>query len=45
MVFQHFELFPHLTVRDNLMLAQEKVLGRSAAEAEARACSCSSGWD
>jgi glutamate/aspartate transport system ATP-binding protein len=29
MVFQHFELFPHLTVIDNLCLAQMKVLGRS----------------
>ena len=35
MVFQHFELFPHLTVRRNLALAQIKVLGRSAEEAEA----------
>jgi glutamate/aspartate transport system ATP-binding protein len=30
MVFQHFELFPHLTVIRNLQLAQIKVLGRSA---------------
>src|SRR5690348_14822565 len=29
MVFQHFELFPHLTVVRNLTLAQIKVLGRS----------------
>ena len=29
MVFQHFELFPHLTVPENLTLAQIKVLGRS----------------
>src|ERR1700674_4821342 len=29
MVFQHFELFPHLTVMRNLELAQIKVLGRS----------------
>jgi glutamate/aspartate transport system ATP-binding protein len=29
MVFQHFELFPHLTVTANLCLAQTKVLGRS----------------
>ena len=28
MVFQHFELFPHLTVMRNLVLAQIKVLGR-----------------
>ena len=33
MVFQNFELFPHLSVRDNLTLAQVKVLGRSKAEA------------
>jgi glutamate/aspartate transport system ATP-binding protein len=32
MVFQHFELFPHLTVMRNLELAQIKVLGRSAQE-------------
>jgi glutamate/aspartate transport system ATP-binding protein len=30
MVFQHFELFPHLTVTENLTLAQIKVLGRGA---------------
>src|SRR6201992_1807729 len=29
MVFQHFELFPHLRILDNLCLAQEKVLGRN----------------
>src|SRR5262245_61224412 len=28
MVFQHFELFPHLSVRRNLTLSQIKVLGR-----------------
>ena len=33
MVFQNFELFPHLTVRQNLTLGQVKVLGRSAEEA------------
>jgi glutamate/aspartate transport system ATP-binding protein len=32
MVFQNFELFPHMTVMRNLTLAQEKVLGRSAEE-------------
>lgn len=36
MVFQHFELFPHLSVCDNLTLAQMKVLKRSRAEAEKR---------
>ena len=35
MVFQHFELFPHLSVMRNLVLAQIKVLGRSAEEAQA----------
>src|SRR5262247_4458125 len=33
MVFQHFELFPHMSVKDNLTLGQIKVLGRSADEA------------
>jgi glutamate/aspartate transport system ATP-binding protein len=33
MVFQHFELFPHLTITENLTLAQMKVLGRSKEEA------------
>ena len=36
MVFQNFELFPHLTVTENLSLAQVKVLGRSPAEAVER---------
>ena len=33
MVFQHFELFPHLTITENLTIAQIKVLKRSEAEA------------
>jgi glutamate/aspartate transport system ATP-binding protein len=33
MVFQNFELFPHMTVTRNLTLAQEKVLGRRLEEA------------
>lgn len=37
MVFQHFELFPHMTVLDNLCLAPVKVLGRSREEARIRA--------
>ena len=37
MVFQHFELFPHLKIVENLCLAQQKVLGRSRDEAMARA--------
>ncbi len=34
MVFQQFNLFPHLTALGNVMLAQRKVLGRSKIEAE-----------
>ena len=37
MVFQHFELFPHMSVLRNLTLAQVKVLGRSEAEARDKA--------
>ncbi|MWN89617.1 ATP-binding cassette domain-containing protein [Gilliamella sp. Pra-s65] len=37
MVFQHFELFPHLTILKNLTLAQIKVLGRSDKEAGEKA--------
>lgn len=37
MVFQHFELFPHMTVLDNLTIGQLKVLNRSKAEAEKKA--------
>ncbi len=36
MVFQSFELFPHLSITRNLALAQVKVLGRSQAEATER---------
>jgi len=39
MVFQHFELFPHLSVTDNLTIAQVKVLGRSKDEAIERGLS------
>ncbi|WP_432240780.1 amino acid ABC transporter ATP-binding protein [Herbaspirillum robiniae] len=35
MVFQHFELFPHLSIADNLALAQIKVLGRGKEQAHA----------
>jgi len=34
MVFQSFNLFPHLTAKGNVVLAQQKVLGRAKAEAE-----------
>ena len=36
MVLQHFEMFPHLSVTENLTIAQIKVLGRSPAEAKTR---------
>jgi glutamate/aspartate transport system ATP-binding protein len=36
MVFQHFELFPHLSITDNLTLGQIKVLRRSKEEAKQR---------
>jgi len=34
MVFQHFNLFPHMTILRNLTLAPEKLAGKSKAEAE-----------
>lgn len=37
MVFQHFELFPHLSIIENLTIAQTKVLGRSEDEAQIKA--------
>ncbi len=37
MVFQNFELFPHMTAAENIVLAQQKVLGRDRAAAEAKA--------
>ncbi len=36
MVFQHFELFPHLSVTQNLTIAQIKVLGRKPEDAKKR---------
>ena len=36
MVFQNFELFPHLSIRENLTIGQIKVLGRSVDEATAK---------
>jgi glutamate/aspartate transport system ATP-binding protein len=36
MVFQNFELFPHMTVLQNISLSQIKVLGRERTEAETR---------
>jgi arginine/lysine/histidine transport system ATP-binding protein len=37
MVFQSFNLFPHLTAKGNVLLAQRRVLKRSKAEAEKKA--------
>jgi len=37
MVFQNFELFPHLNILDNMLLAQKKVLKRSSSESEEKA--------
>jgi len=37
MVFQSFNLFPHLTAKQNVMIGQTKVLKKSKAEAEAEA--------
>ena len=37
MVFQHFNLFPHMTILRNLTLAPEKLQGKSKEEAEANA--------
>jgi polar amino acid transport system ATP-binding protein len=37
MVFQHFNLFPHMTATENIVLAQRIVLGRGADEASRRA--------
>jgi glutamate/aspartate transport system ATP-binding protein len=37
MVFQHFELFPHMSVTDNLTLGQVKVLGRTKEAASEKA--------
>ena len=36
MVFQHFELFPHMSITENLAIAQVKVLGRDRDEARER---------
>lgn len=37
MVFQHFNLFPHMSARDNVAEAPRRVLGLSRSEAQARA--------
>ncbi len=37
MVFQHFNLFPHMTILKNMTIAPRKLLGKSRADAEAMA--------
>ena len=37
MVFQHFNLFPHMTILRNMTLAPMKILKKTKAEAEAKA--------
>ena len=37
MVFQHFNLFPHMTILENMTLAPIKLLKKDKAEAEAKA--------
>lgn len=41
MVFQNYELFPHLTVMDNILLAPTKVQKRNKEEVKKRRKSCS----
>ena len=41
MVFQHFNLFPHMTVIENIMSAPMDLLGKSKQEAYARESNCS----
>lgn len=43
-VFQHFNLFPHMTVLENLTLAPIQVLGMDKAAAEQRAWNCWPVW-
>ncbi len=44
MVFQHFNLFPNMTIRRNITLAPVRTKLMSQAEADAEAESCWSGW-
>jgi glutamate/aspartate transport system ATP-binding protein len=44
MVFQNFELFPHLSVTENLTLAQVKVLNRKPDEAGSTASNTWTAW-
>ena len=44
MVFQHFNLFPHMTILENMILAPMKVKGLTRAEAEKRLWSFWTAW-
>ena len=44
MVFQSFNLFPHMSALDNISLPQQKVLGRGRKRPTNARCSCLSGW-
>ena len=44
MVFQHFNLFPHMTAIENVTCAPIRVKGEARDQARTRAPSCSSGW-
>lgn len=44
MVFQQFNLFPHMTALRNVVLPQMNVLGRTRQDAEARGAPCWTGW-
>ncbi len=44
MVFQHFNLFPHMSVAQNIMLAPVELRKMSRSEARTRAWSCCAGW-
>ena len=44
MVFQNFELFPHLSIRENLTIGQIKVLGRSADESHCQGLKYLDAW-
>ena len=44
MVFQHFNLFPNMTIRRNITLAPVKTKLMSQEEADARRKSCWTGW-
>jgi polar amino acid transport system ATP-binding protein len=44
-VFQNFNLFPHVSVMENIMMSPVKVLGTKRSEARKHAGNCWSEWD